>query len=73
MQLILYPFIIFIVVFLIQVYFILRKNKNTEKKRNDYLKLTIKIIVALIISGIIGISSFYILGIYVLAGLRAGH
>ncbi len=73
MQLILYPFIIFIVVFLIQVYFILRKNKNTEKKRNDYLKLTIKIIVALIISGIIGILSFYILGIYVLAGLRAGH
>ena len=73
MQLILYPFIIFIVVFLIQVYFILRKNKNNEKKRNDYLKLTIKIIVALIISGIIGILSFYILGIYVLAGLRAGH
>ena len=73
MQLILYPFIIFIVIFLIQVYFILRKNKNTEKKRNDYLKLTIKIIVALIIAGIIGILSFYILGIYVLAGLRAGH
>lgn len=73
MQLILYPFIIVIVIFLIQVFFILRKNKNTEKKRNDYLKLTIKIIVALIMSGIIGILSFYILGIYVLAGLRAGH
>ena len=73
MQLILYPFIIFIFTLLMQIFFILRKNVKTEKKRNDYLKLTIKIILALIISGIIGILFFYILGIYALAGLREGH
>ncbi len=77
MQLILYSFIIFVVIFLIQLFFIIRKNKivykDIEKKEKGHWKSIIKIIVALIISIIVGILSFYILGIYVLIGLNEGR
>ena len=77
MQLILYPFIIFIGIFLIQLFFIIRKNtilyKNSEQMKKKHWKFVIKIIVALIISIIIGVLSFYILGLYVLIGLNEGR
>lgn len=61
MQLTIYSFIVCVGIFLIQLFFITRKNK-----------LVIKILVALIISIIVGVLSFYILYIYVLIGLNAG-
>lgn len=68
-KLVLYPSIIFLITFLIQLFFIINK-KNTEIK---YWRIGVKIFVALIISIIIGILSFYIFGIYVLAGLNEGR
>ena len=60
MQLILYPFIIFIGIFLIQLFFIIRKNtilyKNSEKIDKKHWKFVIKI-----------------LGLYVLIGLNEGR
>ena len=44
-----------------------------QKKDKKHWKLVIKILVALIISIIVGVLSFYILGIYVLIGLNAGR
>ena len=77
MQLIIYPFIIFVGIFLIQLFFIIRKNKivynDIQKKHKKHWKLVIKILVALIISIIVGVLSFYILGIYILIGLNAGR
>lgn len=77
MQLIIYPFIVCVGIFLIQLFFIIRKNKivynDIQKKDKKHLKLVIKILVALIISIIVGVLSFYILGIYVLIGLNAGR
>ena len=54
MQLILYPLIIFVIVFLVQLVFILKKAKNSTN-----IKIAIKLFVVLIISAIIGIISFY--------------
>lgn len=68
MQLILYPLIIFVIVFLVQLVFILKKAKNSTN-----IKLAIKLLVALIISAIIGIISFYGLGFAVLASLQEGR
>ncbi len=73
MQLILYPFIIFVCIFLTQLFFIIRNNKKSYKENKKHWKIAIKIIAALIISIIIGILSFYILGIYVLIGLNEGR
>ena len=77
MQLIIYPFIVCVGIFLIQLFFIIRKNKivynDIQKKDKKNWKLVIKILVALIISIIVGVLSFYILGIYVLIGLNAGR
>lgn len=60
-----------------QLFFIIRKNKivynDIQKKDKKHWKLVIKILVALIISIIVGVLSFYILGIYVLIGLNAGR
>lgn len=54
-----------------------KKNKivynDIQKKDKKHWKLVIKILVALIISIIVGVLSFYILGIYVLIGLNAGR
>ena len=75
MELILYPCIIFLLCFLILLFFILEKNRKTDKTEKDqkyYFKFVFKIILALIVSVVIGIISFYSLGIYVLVGLRAG-
>lgn len=62
--------------FLIQLFFITRKNKivynDIQKKDKKHWKLVIKILVALIISIIVGVLSSYILFIYVLIGLNAG-
>lgn len=68
MQLILYPLIIFVVVFLVQLVFILKKAKNSTN-----IKIAIKLLVALIISAIIGIIAFYGLGFAVLASLQEGR
>lgn len=68
MQLILYPLIIFVIVFLVQLVFILKKAKN-----NINIKIALKLLVALIISAIIGIISFYGLGFVVLASLQEGR
>ena len=77
MQLIIYPFIVCVGIFLIQLFFIIRKNKivynDIQKKDKKHWKLVIKILVSLIISIIVGVLSFYILGIYVLIGLNAGR
>ena len=77
MQLIIYPFIVCVGIFLIQLFFIIRKNKivynDIQKKDKKHWKLVIKILVASIISIIVGVLSFYILGIYVLIGLNAGR
>ncbi len=77
MQLIIYPFIVCVGIFLIQLFFMIRKNKivynDIQKKDKKHWKLVIKILVALIISIIVGVLSFYILGIYVLIGLNAGR
>ncbi len=76
MQLIIYSFIVCVVIFLIQLFFIIRKNKivynDIQKKDKKHWKLVIKILVALIISIIVGVLSSYILLIYVLIGLNAG-
>ncbi len=68
MQLILYPLIIFVIVFLVQLVFILKKAKNSTN-----IKIAIKLFVVLIISAIIGIISFYGLGFAVLASLQEGR
>ncbi len=68
MQLILYPLIIFLIVFLIQLVFILKKAKNSTN-----IKIAIKLLVALIISASIGIISFYGLGFAVLTSLQEGR
>lgn len=73
MQLILYPFIIFLCVFLTQLFFIIRNNKRLYKEDKKHWKFAVKIIITLIISIIVGILSFYILGIYVLIGLNEGR
>lgn len=77
MKLILYPFIICVGVFLIQLFLIIRNNKilykDIEKKDKKHWKIVIRIIVALIISIFVGVLSFYILGIYVLMGLNVGR
>ena len=75
MQLTIYSFIVCVGIFLIQLFFITRKNKivyDIQKKDKKHWKLVIKILVALIISIIVGVLSFYILYIYVLIGLNAG-
>ena len=46
---------------------------DIQKKDKKHWKLVIKILVALIISIIVGVLSFYISGIYVLIGLNAGR
>ncbi len=68
MQLILYPLIIFVIVFLVQLVFILKKAKNSTN-----IKIAIKLFVALIISAIIGIILFYGLGFAVLVSLQEGR
>lgn len=68
MQLILYPLIIFVIVFLVQLVFILKKAKNSTN-----IKIALKLFVALIISALIGIISFYGLGFAVLASLQEGR
>lgn len=68
MQLILYPLIIFVIVFLVQLLFIIKKAKN-----NTSIKIVINLLIALIVSAIIGIISFYVFGLLVLVGLREGH
>ena len=76
MELIIYPCIIFLIVFLIQLFFILEKNRKQdkiEKNKKYYFKFVLKIILTIIISVIIRIISFYLLGIYTLIGLRAGN
>lgn len=74
MQLTIYSFIVCVGIFLIQLFFITRKNKivynDIQKKDKKHWKLVIKILVALIISIIVGVLS--ILYIYVLIGLNAG-
>lgn len=51
MQLIIYPFIVCVGIFLIQLFFIIRKNKivynDIQKKDKKHWKLVIKILVAL--------------------------
>lgn len=79
MQLILYPLIIFMIAFLVQLIFIFKRGKNKSENISIYeqnrknMKIIIKVLIALIISVIIGVISFYVLGIAVIAGLRAGH
>ena len=81
MQLILYPLLVFMITFLIQLFFILynKKRKNEEiyininKESRENIKFAIKMIVALIISVIIGIIFFYVFGILVLVGLNEGR
>lgn len=78
MQLILYPFIVFIIVFLLQIFFIMKKEKNRQidariSKSIINFKFIIKIIVALILSAIMGIISFYLFGLLVLVGLNEGR
>lgn len=68
MQLILYPLIIFVIVFLVQLLFIIKKAEN-----NTSIKIVINLLIALIVSAIIGIISFYVFGLLVLVGLREGH
>ena len=62
--------------FFATTFFITRKNKivfnDIQIKDKKHWKLVIKILVALIISIIVGVLSFYILYIYVLIGLNAG-
>ena len=58
MQLILYPFIIFFVFFLTQLFFIIRNNKRLYKEDKKHWKFAVKIIITLIISIIVGILSF---------------
>lgn len=76
MQLTIYSFIVCVGIFLLQLFFITRKNKivynDIQKKDKKHWKLVIKILVALIISIIVGVLSIYILYIYVLIGLNAG-
>lgn len=75
MQLTIYSFIICVGIFLIQLFFITRKNKivyNDIQKKIKTLEISYKILVALIISIIVGVLSSYILFIYVLIGLNAG-
>ena len=63
-------------IFLLQLIFKTRKNKivynDIQKKDKKHWKLVIKILVALIISIIVGVLSSYMLWIYVLIGLNAG-
>lgn len=68
MQLILYPLIIFVIVFLVQLLFIIKKAKNSTN-----IKIAIKLFVALLIAAIIGIISFYGFGFAVLASLQEGR
>ncbi len=68
MQLILYPLIIFVIVFLVQLLFIIKKAKNSTN-----IKIAIKLFVALLIAAIIGIITFYGLGFAVLASLQEGR
>lgn len=68
MQLILYPLIIFVSIFLVQLLFIIKKAKN-----NTNIKIVVNLLIALIISAIIGIISFYVFGVLLLVGLREGH
>ena len=68
MQLILYPLIIFVSAFLVQLFFIIKKAKNSTN-----IKIVIKLFVALLIATIIGIISFYVLGFAVLASLQEGR
>jgi len=68
MQLILYPLIIFVIVFLVQLIFIIKKEKNSTN-----IKIAIKLFVALLIATIIGIIAFYGLGFAVLASLQEGR
>lgn len=68
MQLILYPLIIFVSAFLVQLFFIIKKAKNSTN-----IKIVIKLFVALLIATIIGIISFYGLGFAVLASLQEGR
>lgn len=76
MQLTIYSFIVCVGIFLLQLSFITRKNKivynDIQKKDKKHWKLVIKILVALIISIIVGVLSSYMLWIYVLIGLNAG-
>lgn len=65
MQLILYPLIIFVIAFLVQLLFIIKKAKNSTN-----IKIAIKLFVALLIAAIIGIITFYGLGFAVLASLQ---
>ena len=71
MQLILYPFILFVIIFLLQIFFIIRKEKKNKNKSN--LKIVIKILMALILAIIVAVIFFYALGIWALVGLREGH
>lgn len=68
MQLILYPLIIFVIAFLVQLLFIIKKAKNSTN-----IKIAIKLFVALLIAAIIGIITFYGLGFAVLASLQEGR
>lgn len=68
MQLILYPLIIFVIVFLVQLVFILKKAKDSIN-----IKIALKLLVALIISATIGIILFYGLGFAILASLQVGR
>lgn len=68
MQLILYPLIIFVIVFLVQLVFILKKAKNSTN-----IKIALKLLVALIISTLIGIILFYGFSFAVLSALIEGH
>lgn len=65
MQLILYPLIIFVIAFLVQLLFIIKKAKNSTN-----IKIAIKLFVALLIAAIIGIITFYGLRFAVLASLQ---
>lgn len=74
MQLIVYSLILFIIFFLLQVFFIIKKEKFINNINDKtYLHFSIKIVVSLIISLIIGIISFYIFGIFILLGLNEGR
>lgn len=68
MQLILYPLIIFVIIFLVQLVFILKKAKNSTN-----IKIALKLLRALIVSVIIGIIAFYGLGFAVLTSLQEGR
>ncbi|MBQ2937821.1 MAG: hypothetical protein IJE05_02935 [Clostridia bacterium] len=82
MQLILCTIIVFISTFLIQTLFIIRTERKQKNKLNEIdiekeyrrnMKIVVKFLIALIISSIFAVISFYGFGIAIIGALREGH